>query len=304
MSENSKLNESQIESFSVGLGTRIRIGLASPSMLSLFRGIDVNLQRAEMRVSFRAYVGLAVLTSLVVSISTLTLTFLLLFFILELSLFYSILFGVGFSLFSWALTVIIFYSYPAYRADKLKRRLEDELPFATGYMAILAGSGIPPDRIFRSLARIDSSMAISKIARVVVRDVELFGYDILTALERVSARTPSEKFKQLLEGLIATIHSGGNLMSYLMSRANQYMKLKHISLRKFADTLSVLAEFYVTFLVAGPLLLVVMLAVMAMLGGGEFGFLDPRLMLYLIAYIGIPVGSAIFLIILDAISPG
>jgi len=303
MSKAGDVEESQREP-SAGLGMRVRVGLARPSLLSLFRGLDVNLQRAEMRVSFKAYVGLTMLTSLTVSVSAVVSILLFSFFILELPLFYSILFGVGFGFFGWAFTVIVFYFYPVYRADSLKRKLENELPFTTGYMAILAGSGIPPDRIFRSLARVDASLAISEEAKVVVRDVELFGYDIISALERLSKRTPSEKFKQLLEGFIATIHSGGNLVSYLMTRANQYMKLKRVSLRKFADTLSVLAEFYVTFLVAGPLLLVVMLVVMAMLGGGEFGLLDPRLLLYLIAYVGIPLGSTIFLIIVDAISPG
>jgi hypothetical protein len=81
------------------------------------------------------------------------------------------------------------------------------------------------------------------------------------------------------------------------------MKLKRIALRRFSDTLSVLAEFYVTLMVAGSLIFVVMLAVMAMLGGGGTGLFDPRLLLYLLTYIGLPVGSIVFLIILDMISP-
>jgi len=99
-----------------------------------------------------------------------------------------------------------------------------------------------------------------------VRDVELFGHDIFSALEAASDRTPSTKFKDLLEGFIASIHSGGGLTRYLRDRSRQYMKLKRIALRRASDTLSILAEFYVTLLVAGPLILVVMLAVMAMLG--------------------------------------
>jgi hypothetical protein len=48
---------------------------------------------------------------------------------------------------------------------------------------------------------------------------------------------------------------------------------------------------------------VVMLAVMAMLGGGGSGLLDPRLLLYLLTYLGLPIGSVVFLIILDMFSP-
>lgn len=304
MSQSSNASKSQgkIKLYCKQLGWRVRLGVAKPRLLSLFRDLHVNLQRAEVRVSFKSYVGLVVLTSLIVSVSVLILTPLVSFFVLGLPLLPSVLFGLGFGLFSGAFTVLAFYFYPIYRADSLKRRLEDELPFTTGYMAILAGAGIPPDRVFRSLAKVEASLAISEEARVVVRDVELFGYDIISALERLSKRTPSERFRQLLEGFIATTHSGGDPVSYLMARSAQYMKLKRISLRRFADTLSVLAEFYVALLVAGSLLMVVMLAVMAMLGG-EFGLLDPRLLLYIITYIGIPVGSVIFIIILDAVSP-
>ncbi|NIR86794.1 hypothetical protein GWO13_04160, partial [Candidatus Bathyarchaeota archaeon] len=105
-----------------------------------------------------------------------------------------------------------------------------------------------------------------------------------------------------LEGFIATVHSGGSLTEYLRERSRQYMKLKRIALSRFSDALAILAEFYVTMLVAGPLILVVMLAVMAMLGGGT-GLFDPRLLLYLLTYFGTPIGSLVFLIILDVVSP-
>jgi hypothetical protein len=40
-----------------------------------------------------------------------------------------------------------------------------------------------------------------------------------------------------------------------------------------------------------------------MLGGGGSGLLDSRLLLNLLTYIGLPIGSVVFLIILDTISP-
>ncbi len=203
-----------------------------------------------------------------------------------------------------ASTVICFYVYPLYRTDIIKRNLDDNMAFATGYLAILAGAGVPPDSMFRSLSRIPQKLAIVDESRIIVRDVELFGADVITALENASKRTSSEKFKELLEGFIATIHSGGDLVSYLMHRSRQNMKFKRIALRKFSDTLGVLSEFYVTLLVAGPLIFVVMLAVMAMLGGTGFGILNPALLLTLLTYIGIPIGSIIFTIILDTLTPG
>jgi len=270
--------------------------------LPFFKDLGVSLRRSGIKISFKAYVSFAIFMSVLVSVSVMLLTPTVFIVIFGFPFQSSFLFGLGGSLFTGGMTVTLFYAYPIYRADNLKRNLEDGLPFTTGYMTILAGAGVPPDRIFRSLAEVEAPLAVSEEAKNIVRDVELFGFDILSALESASDRTPSAKFKELLEGFIATIHSGGNLTKYLRDRSRQYMKLKRISLSRFSDALAILAEFYVTILVAGPLILVVMLAVMAMLGGGT-GLFDPRMLLYLLTYLGIPVGSAVFLIILDAISP-
>jgi flagellar protein FlaJ len=81
------------------------------------------------------------------------------------------------------------------------------------------------------------------------------------------------------------------------------MKLKRLSLKKYADSLSVLSEIYVALLLTGPLLLVIMVSVMAVLGGGGLGMLSPELLLSLLTYLAIPVCAVVFLIILDSTSP-
>ena len=279
------------------------VGGRSSRLFPLFTDLDVNLKKSGMKTNFKAYVSTAILASLLLSASVMLVVSALLFFVFELSLVLALLFGVGLSLLAGAATVIGFYAYPSYRADTLKRELEDDLPFTAGYMSILAGAGVPPDFIWRSLAQVDNSQAITNVAKNVVRDVELFGFDVISALETTSKRTPSERFKEMLEGFISVVYSGGNLVKYLRDRSQQYMKLKQIALKRFSDTLGVLAEFYVTLMVAGSLIFVVMLAVMSMLGGGGFGPLDSRLMLQLLTYIGLPIGSVVFLVILDMVSP-
>ena len=279
------------------------VGEKTSYALPLFKDVDLNLQKSELRIGFKAYVSWAILASLLASGITLFLVPLSLVLIAHLSLMPSILYGIGGAMFAGAFTVIAFYAYPILRADNMKKNIEGELPFTTSYMAILAGAGVSPDRIFRSLTNERVSPAISVEAKTVVRDVELFGFDVISALENASKRTPSQRFKEMVEGFIGTIHSGGNLAAYLTSRSRQYMDAKRITLRKFADTLSILAEFYVTMLVAGPLIFVVMLAVMGMLGGGS-GLMNPVLLLTLLTYIGIPMGSLAFLVMLDIIAPG
>lgn len=279
------------------------IGEKTDRALPLFRDVDSNLEKSESRISFKAYVSWTILASTFASSATIVLVPLTLILIDHLSLISSLLFGVGGAMFAAAFTVIAFYAYPIVKTDSIKKNVESELPFTTSYMAILAGAGVSPERIFRSLANARVSPAVSVEARTVVRDVELFGSDAISAFESSSKRASSQKFKELMEGFIGTIHSGGDLAAYLTGRSREYMEERRVTSRKFADTLSVVAEFYVTMLVAGPLIFVVMLAVMGMLGGGS-GLLNPVLLLMLLTYVGIPMGSLAFLAVLDIISPG
>jgi flagellar protein FlaJ len=279
------------------------IGGRSSNLYPLFKDLDASLKKSGIKINFKAYVSTTILAGLLLFILFLITVPLLLILIFNLSITLSLLFGLGLSLFAGAITVIAFYAYPSYRADKLKRELEDNLPFTTGFMSILAGSGVPPDFIWRALAKVDTHLAVTNVAKNVVQDIELFGFDTISALEKISKRTPSEKFKDMVEGFISIVHSGGSLAKYLRDRSQQYMKLKQIALKRFSDSLAVLAEFYVTLMVAGSLIFVVMLAVMSMLGGGGFGSLDSRLLLQLLTYLGLPIGSIVFLIILDTISP-
>lgn len=279
------------------------LGEKTVKLLPIFKDLDANLQKAAIKVSFKGYVSLIILMTLLSSVSVAVIFPLVVLILLQLSPFLTLLYTVGATLFAGAFSVIGFYLYPIIKADGRKRSLDDELPFTTGYLSILAGADVPPAQMFRSLAKVDPSLATSQEAKQIVRDVELFGIDVISAMESASKRTPSMKFRELLEGFIATMHSGGDLAKYLSERSGQFMRLKKIALRRLGDTLGVLAEFYVVMLVAGPLILVVMLAVMAMLGGGIQGIFNPRLMLYLLTYMGIPTGSVIFLIMLDMISP-
>ena len=272
-------------------------------VLPLFEDLSLHLQRAGLKTGFRVYISLTVFSTLLIALTTLVAVPCLLVFTFDVPLFPAILFGLGGSLFAVAFSILGFYMYPVYRADQFKRELEDELAFATGYMSILASAGVPPEKIFYSLSNLPIPLAVSTEAKNVIRDVNLFGLDIISALEQASKRTPSERFREMIEGFISTIYSGSNLAAYLREKSKRHMKLKRISLRKFSDTLSMLSEFYVAILVTGPLLLIIMLAVMAMMGGGGLGLLSPDLLLNILTYIGIPVGSVMFLLILDAVSP-
>jgi flagellar protein FlaJ len=279
------------------------MGNKTVRFMPLFKDLEQTLQKSGLKINFKAYVSLTVLASLLITVAVAVVLPVLLIFGSNMTIGSALLFGFGGALFTCAFTVIGFYLYPVYHADKHKRALDDELPFTTGYMAILANAGVSPEKIFHSLSNLNVPLAASTEAKEVVKNINLFGLDVISALEKASSRTPSEKFRDTIEGVISTIHTGGNLGAFLRQKFRTAMKLKKLSLKKYSDNLSVLSEVYVALLLTGPLLLVIMVSVMSVLGGGGLGILSPDLLLSLLTYLLIPVCAVIFLIILDSTSP-
>lgn len=278
------------------------IGDKAELFMPLFKDLDQTLQKAGLKINFKAYVSLTVLASISIAFAVAAALPILLLYVFNLPLSSALLFSLGGGLLAGAFSVIGFYLYPVYHADKHKRELEDELSFTTGYMSILASAGVSPEKIFYSISNMEMPLAVSTEAREIVKNISLFGLDVISALEKVSKRTPSEKLREIIEGIISTIHTGGNLATFLRGKFKVAMKLKKLSLKKYADNLSILSEIYVALLLTGPLLLVVMVSVMSVMGG-SLGMFSPDLLLSLLTYIVIPVCAVVFLIILDSTAP-
>jgi hypothetical protein len=80
--------------------------------------------------------------------------------------------------------------------------------------------------------------------------------------------------------------------------------MRLVKMKSFLDNLSVISEVYITFMVAAPLMMIVMLSVMSFLGGGvTFGNLDPRVLLDLLTFVITPVGVLIMILAVDSITP-
>lgn len=271
--------------------------------IPLFKDLDQTILKSGLKYNFKAYVSLTILSSLLITLIVGVILPITLFFFLNMSVVSALLFGIGGALFSFAISIFGFYLYPVYRADKRKRELDDEMPFTVGYMSILATAGVSSEKIFSSISTLKDPLAASTEAKEVIANINLFGLDIISALEKVSSRTSSLRFKDIIEGIISAIHSGGDLGTYLRGKFESAMKLKKLSLKKYSDNLSVLSEVYVALLLTGPLILVILVSVMSALGGTDMGLLNPELLLSLLTYLAIPILGTIFLIILDTVSP-
>jgi flagellar protein FlaJ len=93
----------------------------------------------------------------------------------------------------------------------------------------------------------------------------------MKVLQKAIARSPSEKLQDFLQGIITTASSGGSLKQYFMAKSEQFMKENRLQQEKDLQTLGVMAESFVTVVVAAPLFLIIMMSTMAMMGqqGGD-----------------------------------
>jgi flagellar protein FlaJ len=278
------------------------IGQKTGKFMPLFEGLDHNIARSGLKINFKAYISLTLFASLVIVLPVSIVLPFVTFYVLHMALSSVLLFSIGGAMLTWAGSIFAFYFYPTYLADKRKRELEDEMPFLTGYMSILASAGVPPERMFESISNLESPLAASVEARDIVRDVNLFGLDIVSALQKTSAKTPSTKLQNVLEGVISTIHTGSNLGAFLRTRFKTAMRLKRLNLKKYSDNLAILSELYVALLLTGPLMLAIMVSIMSVMGSG-IGSFSPEIILNMLTFIAIPVCALIFLVILDSASP-
>ncbi len=168
------------------------------------------------------------------------------------------------------MTFISYYIAPAIIASGRKVEIERDLPSVASYMAAMASSGVPPDKIFSSLAREEATKgAITAEARRIARDIEIFGYDLLTALHNAAKRSPSSRWASFLDGITSTVTSGGDLTFYLTSETRSLMKEQQEKTKERIENLGIIAEIFMVVGVVSPLLLVVMIAIVSIIAGNN-----------------------------------
>lgn len=263
-----------------------------------FTDLESSLGKGALKIGFQSYVSLIVLSSAVSFATGFSMT-IAIAFLYAIPVLPAILFAFAVSVLLGVLTFGVIYSIPSFLAKNRRKKMDLELPYVATHLSILAASGIPPARMFKLLEGSSTTPEVASESNEIVRDIEVFGNDIITALEAERDRSPSTVFSEILEGLVATIRSGGNLRSYLLDVTRAMMDLRRVGAKQLVESLAAFAEIYVTLLVVFPLLIIVMFSVMALVGGGLSGFSVTTLMA-LVTYGIIPLLAAVVLVMLDS----
>jgi flagellar protein FlaJ len=277
-----------------------------------------DLTSARLKTSFEVYLSTAVVSSVFVGlISAVGLGFLTwvlklpniikykgevpetVVFLSQNSLILGTVFVIIFSFLVFGgMTYVVLLVYPSIVAGNRRRNIDATLPYAINYITSMSTAGITPAEIFRLLGDSPIYGESAVEARYIGREIDIFGRDLIDAIRIVSSSTPSRRMKEFLQGAMASISSGGNLTDYFRTKANQYSLENRQTQKMFLDTLALIAESYVTAMVAGTLFLIILQSIMSVLGG------DARPMfLYVVIYLMIPFGTMMFIIMISSMTP-
>ncbi|WP_319507334.1 type II secretion system F family protein [uncultured Methanolobus sp.] len=211
-----------------------------------------------------------------------------------LSFFITIVFMLGMGGVVYALFMI----FPGFQASERKSKIDMQLPYAVTFMYALSKGGMNIIDIFRAIASAEDTYGeVSKEVDSIIRDMDYFGHDLRTALSSASEITPSDRFQDLIYNLLTVIDSGGNIPNYFRDKSEQYLIKAEVDQKGFLETLGLLAESYVTAFVAGPLFIIIMGVMMAVMGSGT------TTMVSAIIYAVLPVGSLMFVVMISIITP-
>ena len=262
--------------------------------------LEENLVKAQMGIRYEDYIAVIWMNTLVAAVVWIVM---------------SIIIGVLGSIFGWpgvvwlVLTILLMFvpigvyafSYlsPQMKANARKNNIDKRISYAMSFIAAMSSADVNIDIIFKEMARQPIYGEIQKEAQWITRDIDLMGVDVLTALSDAAARSPSEKFQDFLQGVVTTSRSGGKMKPFFVLKADQFMKERRIEEKKLIETLGVLAESFVTVVVAAPLFLIVMISLMATVGTGGGDYI---LFLYAITFGMIPGSQIAFIILIQSMT--
>ncbi|WMW25677.1 type II secretion system F family protein [Methanolobus sediminis] len=282
-----------------------------------FFGLRHNLLKNRLDLAFDVYMSAALLSSLLSAlVALLGISFLFVIFgvpdvqptrimipvwmtpyLQYKSIVLGVFFAIMFTVVVFAIVYKLFLVYPAIMAGDRKRRIDTMLPYAVNYMSAMSGAGVLPVDLFRSLANNDIYGEMAVECRYLVRDLEILGKDLVTAMKNLSVTTPSTALQDFMQGAITVVASGGQLEPYFEIKTEQYIMENRQNQKEFLETLGLLGETYVTAFVAGPLFLVVVISIMSIMGSAQMIFL------YIIIYALIPIGSIMYVILISMMTP-
>jgi len=179
---------------------------------------------------------------------------------------------------------VYYLSLPASKAKSRAKKIDRYLPYATNFINTMSVAGVSPAEIFEALSKAELYGEIQKEAQKIVTEIKMMGLDTITALKNAIEISPSDKFKEFIQGIIAVIQSGSELGPYFERCVERYMARDLVDRKRNLETLAIMAEAFVVTVIAFPLFLVIIISIMG-LTSGQIDYV----FMYLIALMILPL---------------
>jgi flagellar protein FlaJ len=265
-------------------------GRLSPSFLKRVIEFKDHLERAKIKIYPETYVSLMffiALLTLPVSIIALV--------ILYLYLFIPIIFLVPLPVY----VMIGFMLIPMSRAGERASSLEREMPFAATYVSVMASGGIAPYTSFKRLAEVELMPVMRDEAREIIKDVEIFGINPLTAIENAAKKNPLDVFRDFLSGYASTVIVGGDIRHFLERKAEDIFKTRAMRVKAAAERLGMLLETFIIVMVLMSLCFYILFSVESIFSTGMSTY--SGIILY--TYLFTPLLSLMFIYLAHSMQP-
>jgi len=193
---------------------------------------------------------------------------------------------------------LLTWNAPKFSQSSRAAAFENELPFLIGFMAAMAGGGLSPITTLRRVAELSNIFpASSKEAKRILVDIDVFGLDPISALEKAAKYNPNKTFSEFLSGYITTLKMGGDHVNYLNLKLSEIYEERSAKLKRTSETIGMLAESYIILTAVLGISLFAIYQTQKMLSNLNAGLET----ILLFSFIGVPLISFIYIWLLDQI---
>ncbi len=193
-------------------------------------------------------------------------------------------------------TFLFIYLYPSLEKRTIEGKINQELPFATIHMAAISGSLIEPTKVFTIIASTKDYPYLEKEFNKLLNKINIYGFDLVTALKDSAINSPSHKLAELFNGLATTITSGGDLFDFFDKRAQSLLFEYRLDKEKRTKTSETFMDIYISVVIAAPMILMLLLMMIKISG---LGVSLPTSTITVLVVGGVSLINVIFLIFLQ-----
>ena len=174
-----------------------------------------------------------------------------------------------------------------------QRAIDEGMGRTLAFLYALSRGGVPFPDALRTLSENQAIYGASaQEVSVAVRQMDLFGEDMITAVREMAERTPSDDFRTFSENLASVLQSGRSLSAFLREQYERTTAEREQRQEEILEHLATVAEAYVTVLVAAVLFFITILLVFGLT------LTDTLVFLQMVGYLMIPLANAGFMVYL------